>query len=297
MLKYFLDKYFEKTKGFYPFFKYCPKKYQTYYINKRASRTLGYDYDWTRPETFNEKIRWLINNERLNSKTILTDKIKMKAYVASKIGDGHTSGIFGIFDSFNDIDFNSIPNEFALKANHAWKMNLFVKNKNYIYENRENLCKLTKAWLNTNYEQFSLEPQYKGIQHKLFIEYLRPLNKFRREYQVHCFNSEPVMVEVPVSVPWAVFYDVQWKKLPFTINDTYLDEYNFEKPEKLEEMLEYSRLLSNGFSYVRIDFSIYQDRLQVGELTFTPFSAMIPFSDKKYDLELGDMLCLPKKSA
>ena len=67
-MKYFLDKYFEKTKGFYPFFKYCPQKYWDYYFCKRATNTLGYEYNWHEPKTLNEKIRWLIYREKLDLK-------------------------------------------------------------------------------------------------------------------------------------------------------------------------------------------------------------------------------------
>lgn len=54
-MKFLLDKYYKITKGFYPFFKWCPKKYQDYYIRKRANDVLIKNYYWQNPKTLNEK--------------------------------------------------------------------------------------------------------------------------------------------------------------------------------------------------------------------------------------------------
>ena len=105
-IKYFLDRYFKKTKGFYPFFKYCPECYWDYYITKRTENVLGYEYNWKSPKTFNEKLRWLIFNEKLELKTKLTDKILLKGYVASKIGSGHVAELYGVYNDFSEIDFS-----------------------------------------------------------------------------------------------------------------------------------------------------------------------------------------------
>ncbi len=298
MLKFVLDKYFEQTRGFYPFFKYCPKQYHTHYINKRSSDTLGYDYNWENPTSLNEKIRWLIYNERLKSKSILTDKIKMKAYVTSKIGEGHVAQLYGVWDKFDDIDFDYIPNKFALKANCGWKMNLFVNHKEYIAKHKAGIKKVTSEWLKTRFEQYSLEPQYADIEHKLFIEYLRPIENYKKEPQIHCFNGNPVMIEMQLGINGteghSVFFDTDWKKLPYTTKHANLVDYNPEKPEYLDEMVEYAKVLSEGFSYVRIDFAKNNDNIHVVELTFTPFSAMIPFTNSVYDFELGKMLDISK---
>ncbi len=58
-------------------------------------------------------------------------------------------------------------------------------------------------------------------------------------------------------------------------------------------MLEISKILSQGFSYVRIDFLRSSNKTVVLEMTFTPYSAMIPFLDKKYDFQIGKFLKLP----
>lgn len=293
-MQYIWDRFYKKTKGFYPFFKYCPKKYQEYYINKRASDTLGYEYDYRRPVSFNEKIRWLIYNEKLQTKSILTDKIKVKTYITEKVGVEHIAPIYGIWDNFSEIDFSYLPNKFVLKTNNAWCTNLLINSKEYVKEHAKEIKLITDSWLKVKYEQYSLEPQYRFIMPKLFIEQMMPTEKgfYRCDYKVHCFNSEPLFIEVDGYKKPTRFYDKAWKVLPYKLVDNG-EVVDAEKPVILEEMLEISKILSQGFSYVRIDFLRSSNKTVVLEMTFTPYSAMIPFLDKKYDFELGTLLKLP----
>jgi len=296
-MKYILDKYFEKTKGFYPFFKYCPDKYKIHYINRRASETLGYEYNYLNPRTFNEKIRWLIYNENLELKTKLTDKILVKGYIASKIGENHTAELYGVYDDFKEIDFSILPDKFALKANHGWRMNVIVKNKNFIYKNYEDLSKITKKWLKTDYEEFSVEPQYHNIKRKLFIEYLRngDNKNNRNDIQIYCFNGKPLYCELKNYLNDSVYYqvyDIKWNLQDFNFSGFYMNQ-SAAKPEKFEEILEYARILSKDFSFVRIDFAYDNNNIHIVEMTFTPCSAIIPFHNQKTDFILGGMLELP----
>ncbi len=300
-MKYFLDKYFEKTNGFYPFFKYCPRIYWDYYICKRASNILGYKYNWKEPKTFNEKLRWLIFNEKLELKTKLADKILVKGYISSKIGCNHSAELYGIYNNFEEIDFSILPEKIAIKANHGWRMNIISKNKNFIYKNYRNINKITKNWLNINYEEFSVEPQYRNINRKLFAEYLRSdkENHLRNELQIYCFHGTPLLCELKKYINNNIgyqLYDTNWKLQNFTHSNIFFAAEEM-RPEKLDEILEYSKILSQDFSFVRIDFAYNQNDVHVVEMTFTPCSAIIPFDDIKTDIYLGEMLSLPKKDA
>lgn len=300
MIKKILEEYFEKTHGFYPFFKYCPKGYHTYFINKRASQTLGYSYNYLRPQTFNEKVRWLIYNEKLKIKSLLTDKIKVKTYINEKLGGNYCSPIYGIWNKFDDIDFSYIPNKFALKINSGWKMNFIIGNKKYLIKEKDLIRKKIQKWLKIKYEEYSLEPQYGLIKPQLFIEHLieQDLDKIC-DYQVHCFNEQPIMIETLYKNNenryFSKFYDTDWNILPYEIRG-FTNSKEMEKPKFLNEMLEDSKKLAKGFSYVRIDFTQSQSgQLYVLEMTFTPHSAMMPFELISQDFELGKLLEINKK--
>ena len=296
-MKFLLDKLYKKTRGYYPFFKYCPAIYRNYYLKKRAFDFLGYEYNYEDPKTLNEKIRWLIYNEKFELKTKLTDKILVKGYIASKIGKNHSAELYGIYDNFEEIDFSVLPEKIAIKANHGWRMNIFVQNKSFIYKNYKQLVQITRKWLNTNYEDFSLEPQYRNIKRKLFVEQLRETkDKIRcNEFQIYCFNSVPVYCEIRKIYNDNLYFpifDTNWKLQNFTLTSNFNEE-PILCPERFEEMLEYSKILSQGFSFARVDFVIDGNDIHVVEITFTPCSAMIPFLNYNIDLELGSKIKLP----
>ena len=145
------------------------------------------------------------------------------------------------------------------------------------------------------YEQYSLEPQYSFIEPKLFIEQLIPIEKelYRCDYRFHCFNSEPLFIEVDgYNNKSAQFYDCSWKVLPYKLVG-YTEVEKVAKPENIEEMIEIAKILSLGFSYVRVDFLRNRYKTIILEMTFTPYSAIMPFSDKKYDFEIGKLLKIP----
>lgn len=298
IMKFLFDKYFKKTDGFYPFFKYCPNKYKNYYFCLRASRILGYKYNWETPKTLNEKIRWLIYNENLELKSKLTDKILVKGYIASRIGNNHCAEIYGIYNSIDEIDFSILPDRFVLKANHGCRMNVFVKNKKFIYKNYKDLKTITSRWLKTNYEDFSLEPQYKNINRKLFIESMRNSDNDIKDLSIYCFNGKPLFCEIKntpyENKAYVQFYSTKWKLQDFT----HTWEYNstpIKEPPQLDVILEYAEILSKDFSFIRIDFSYDADNIHVVELTFTPCSAIIPFKEIRTDYLLGEKLIIPKK--
>lgn len=295
-MRFFWDNYFEKTQGAYPFFKYCPKKYRDYYVNLLASNCLGYEYNYLEPKTFNEKIRWLIYNENLELKTKLSDKILVKAYIASKLGKHKFSELYGTYNNFNEIDFSLLPEKFALKANHGWRMNILINNKNYIYRNKQQIKDVTEKWLKTNFDEYSVEPQYKNIKKRLLIERLNSDEiHLRKNLRLYCFNSKPLLIEQyykKYDYSTILFFDTDWNIKNYTnLYDIYDNE--IERPKDLDKIIEYSKILSKGFSFVRIDFAFDNDDIIVEEMTFTPYACKVPFLDRSIDLELGDLIELP----
>ena len=48
----------------------------------------------------------------------MVDKYEAKKYVAELIGEDHIVPTLGVWDSFDDIDFEKLPNQFVLKCTH-----------------------------------------------------------------------------------------------------------------------------------------------------------------------------------
>ena len=70
------------------------------------------------PKTFNEKLQWLKLYDRKPIYTTMVDKYAVKKYVADKIGEQYIANTLGVWDKFEDIDFDKLPNQFVLKCNH-----------------------------------------------------------------------------------------------------------------------------------------------------------------------------------
>lgn len=299
--KEYYEDYYRKTQGFYPFFLNCPKKYYSHFLKRRYFDMLGMYPDLENPTTLNEKMRWLLYNEQVDLHEKLTDKIQVKDWCTSKIGKNHISEIYGIWKHFDDINFEELPDKFALKVNHGCRMNLFIKNKKTFLEKHYKASKQKiEQWLKTNYYYFSLEPQYKNIKPLVFAEELRETasNIVRDDMLIHCFNSEPLFIENFITeYNYNVIYNKNWEIQPFTIgNKEFRSDLSVPRPKNLDEMLECAKILSKDFSYVRVDFANTDKKTILSEMTFSPCSAIIPFFPAEYDKKLGKLLHINRYS-
>ena len=71
------------------------------------------------PETMNEKLQWLKLYNRRPEYTQMVDKISAKEYVAKLIGDKYIVPTLGVWNHYDEIDFDRLPDSFVLKTNHS----------------------------------------------------------------------------------------------------------------------------------------------------------------------------------
>ena len=57
-------------------------------------------------------------HDRKSIYTTMVDKYAAKKYVADIIGEQYIIPTLGVWDRFEDIDFNALPNQFVLKCTH-----------------------------------------------------------------------------------------------------------------------------------------------------------------------------------
>ena len=82
------------------------------------------------PKTYNEKLNWLKLHDRNPLYTTLVDKYEVKEYVASIIGKEYIIPTIGVWEHFDDINFDQLPNQFVLKCTHDSEGIVIVKDKN-----------------------------------------------------------------------------------------------------------------------------------------------------------------------
>lgn len=141
----------------------CKKELIKWY-EKRTNQK----FDLENPKTFNDKIQWMKIYDSTPLKTKLTNKYLVREWVKEKIGEKYLVKLLGVWDSFNDINFDLLPNKFILKANHGCAMNIVVKNKSNL--NISDARKEFNNWMNKNFAFHTYEFQYLNIKPKIIAE-------------------------------------------------------------------------------------------------------------------------------
>lgn len=219
---------------------------------------------------------------RHNVHAYLADKIEVRNYVEQR-GLGFTlTKIFGVWKNAKDIDFNQLPDKFAIKCNHSCKTNIICLDKSRldISLTREQLNRWLKMKHRNRFEQ-----HYRKISPRIFCEELIPFmpdGSFPIDYKIHCANGVPIFIQVCFertsdNVGLREIYSPEWKNLHLVKQDYHYSERNIPKPQHLAEMLVASSKLSEGLEYARIDFYDTPDRIIFGEITLTPMGGWLSY--------------------
>ena len=270
-----------------------------YCLKEQFKRHLGYPLDLRHPKTFNEKLQWLKLHEHNPLITKCADKVAVRDYIKEKIGEEYLVPCLGVWDNPNDIDFDKLPNQFVLKVNWGSGQNIIVKDKTSldITDVRNKLA----AWMapESNHYFAFFEWGYKDIKPKIICEkYIEESeNKPVSDYKFFCYHGQPKYMYVAVDSfnykrMRINYYDCDFNKLPLTRHYPNTD-YDIPKPKKWDRMIELSKILSEPFLFVRVDFFIVGNSLKVGELTFYPGAGLDAFEPTEWDYKFGNPLKLP----
>ena len=271
------------------------------YLKFMYRAKIGKKLNLKNPQTFNEKLQWLKLYNRKPEYIIMADKYAARDYIANTIGVEYLIPLLGVWDKFEDINFNSLPDKFVLKPTHT-SGNIFIcKDKSKI--NFHLLKKEVKTWLNKDYYWLHREWPYKGIPHKIIAEkYMNDdsTNELR-DYKFFCFNGEPKILfvaterQVKGEEVKFDFFDMSYKHLDIKNghpNATIIPE----KPINFEKMKELAKILSKDNPHVRVDFYEVNEKIYFGELTFYHFSGIVPFQPEEWDYKLGEWIKIPEKN-
>ncbi len=250
--------------------------------------------DLDNPETFNEKIQWLKIYDLSPLKTRLADKYLVREWIKEKIGEEYLVPILGVWDSFDEIDFDSLPNSFFLKCNHGYSFNYAVKDKSTL--DIEEAGRSFNKWMDCNFAFSSLELQYRNIPRKIIAEkYIEQNDGTLYDYKFHVFNGEPKIVEVITDRDLIshkarqCFMSIDWT--PRNLLDYSYEEYDIipPRPVNLNKMIEIAAVLGKGFKYVRVDLYNLDGVIKFGEMTFTPTSGYAE-GDEREQYEVGSWI-------
>lgn len=248
------------------------------------------------PITFNEKIQWLKLYDSTPIKTLLSDKYLVRDWVKEKIGEQYLIPILGVYEKFEDINFNKLPNQFVIKCNHGSGYNIFVKDKYKI--DLEVIRVKIEKWMKKNYCILCKELNYRDIQPKIIIEkYMDDNSGDLRDYKFNCFNGKPEFIWMDIdrhSNHKRNLYDLNWKQLPYKFNSHYATFPSPAKPNCLKKLVKLASILSKGFSYVRVDFYIINEKIYFGEMTFYSESGITDIIPPCFNKRLSSLIKFPK---
>ncbi len=266
-------------------------------------RTIGHRFDIEHPVSFTEKIQWYkmyYNDPRIKG---IVDKAEFKRYIEEKLGPGHTIPLIACWDSFSDFkkDWDALPASFCLKStiSSAGQNIIPVKDKSAV--DKKEIFKRVRTWYdpkNTMLDSWC-RGYYSCTPRVLAEEYAENIAGQLYDYKLFCFDGKPYTIYAAMDrfkdkEFSMTYYDLEWNKL-----DVRRDGHNngdIPKPAHLKEMIDYAAVLSEGFPFVRVDFFDTEEKLYLAELTFYPGGGMVKYDPEEFNMKLGELFVLPKKS-
>lgn len=254
--------------------------------------------DLKNPKTFNEKLQWLKLYNRKPEYTRMVDKCEAKKYVAEKIGEEYIIPTLGVWDRFEDIDFDSLPDQFVLKCTHDSGGLVIVRDKEKL--DKAAAQKKIEKSLKKNYYYSGREWPYKDVKPRILAEqYLdEQTGTGLHDYKFYCFHGEPRLLYLSEGLEDHTtakisFVTLDWEFAEFGRSDFAPFKELPPKPENFQQMIQLAKKLSAGNPFLRVDLYSVQGKVYFSELTFTPCSGHMPFDPENWDGILGEWIRLP----
>lgn len=261
---------------------------------------MGYWMDWNNPKTFCEKIQVLkLRSKQHPEFTKMVDKVDAKDFVSRIIGEGYIIPTLGVWNKFDEIDFNQLHGDFILKCTHDSSKGVVFRDGEH--KNLELVRKRMEYYQARTYFNQNREYPYKEVPHRIIAErfLVNGDDAELTDYKFYCFNGKAKYVQLiadRTTKETIDFYDRNWNHQPFCgLNpkaENALKEHKV--PNNYKEMLEIADKLSQHIEtpFVRIDLYNVNGKIYFGEITFFPSTGIGRFKPVEWDLKLGQMLSI-----
>lgn len=255
------------------------------------------------PKGFNEKLQWLKLYDRKPEYTAMVDKYEAKLIVADRIGEEYVIPTLGVWDNFDDIDFDKLPKQFVLKCTHDSGGLVICRDKATLDISAAK--KKINTSLKSNYYIYGREWPYKDVKPRIIAEeYMEDdstagmhddLGSGLTDYKFYCFNGKAELLYVSRGLEDHKTARISFVNRDYTQSSIERSDFRpFEvlpkKPEKFDDMIRLAEMFSADIPFLRVDFYEINGQIYFSEFTFSPCSGMMPFRDEADDIKLGNMI-------
>lgn len=275
--------------------KHCLKTYLTMFYENWEGKRLNLRH----PQDFNHQLMKLSLEAYKDTiqhqlRVQCADKYRVREYIMSKGLEDILIPSYGVFDNFDEIDFDKLPNQFVIQYNFGCGLIWICKDKKTA--DIEKWRKQFNEWNLIKDEGWTTgEWQYSEMPHKLVItKYLDSLGAISlNDYKFHCMHGQVYgcLVVYDRSIDEHSYqldhYDIDWHLTDGILPARHPKRREIPKPKCYERMLEIAQILSKDFPYCRVDLYEVDGMVLFGELTFTPQGNVMSYYT---DEVLKDML-------
>jgi TupA-like ATPgrasp len=274
----------------------------------------------SRPQTFNEKVRYKMLRDRRPLVTMFADKAAVRGYVAATVGSQYLPRAYGVLDDASQLPGVVPPQQYAVKPTHgsgaivlvsaqaapdarlpepgaAWR---YSHVRPDAFE-PEDLVRVGAEWLGRAFGGGpNKEWAYSRVPRRILVEeFLRDADGgIPDDYKFFVFHGHCRYIQV-VSGRFRRkaedFYLPNWDRLDLRAGKRPSAGTQLPRPANLDEMIDVAQRLGAATDFVRVDLYNLPDRPVFGELTNYPAGGYAPFSPSAFDLELGRHWIVPRR--
>ena len=266
------------------------------------------ELDLENPQTFSQKLQWLKLYYRKPEFTTMVDKYAVKEYVAERIGEEYIIPTFGVWDSFDEIDFDSLPEQFVLKSTNGSGNNGVVICTDKSKLDKKAAKKRLEKSMKLDCYVGLVEWPYHNVPRRIIAEKFMSEKgddgqyKDLHDYKIFCFDGVAKALFIASdrqdkdAETRFDFFDADFRHLPFTNGHPMSDEGNMPRqPETFEQMKSLAEKLTKGLPHARVDFYEVNGKAYFGEITFYHNSGLVQFVPNEWDEKWGKMIALPEE--
>lgn len=255
--------------------------------------------DLKNPQTFSEKLQWLKLYNRRPEYTTMVDKFAVKEYVSKIIGNQYVIPTLGVWDSPEEIDWDTLPEQFVLKTTHGGGNAGVVICKSKKAFDKQNAIERLKKSFKQDISTSLREWPYKNVTRRIIAEQYMVDSQNTEDlpdYKFFCFDGEVkalfVGTERGTGDVKFDYFDAEFNHLDL-IQQHPMSGRIIPKPTQFEQMKELASKLSRDIPHVRIDLYEVNGKVFFGEMTFFHHGGVVPFHPEKWDYEFGSWIKLP----